>query len=154
MILIPFSPFAGGEWTTVSEYAPNSAGTVFGFANILAFASGVAAPYLVGILLDSSSGGSHRAQWNIVFYITAALYVFGALTFILFGTDVQQAWDRVGGSAGESTDAAAATAASATAENSSSDSSIGSKDTLDIDRVDVKVAIDHQQQLQEKKSPA
>ena len=91
MLLYGF--FTAGEWTIVSEYAPNFAGTVFGFANILAFASGVVAPYVVGVMLDADSANS-RQQWNTIFYITVGIYVFGGITFLIFGTDQQQDWDR------------------------------------------------------------
>ena len=85
--------FTAGEWTIVSEYAPNFAGTVFGFANILAFAAGVFAPYFVGILLDSDTQSSSE-QWNLIFYITVIIYVVGGVVFVIFGTDKQQPWDR------------------------------------------------------------
>jgi len=92
-----YSPLSctGGEWTTVSEFAPNSAGAVFGFTNILAFAHCVIAPYIVGIRLDSESGASQQDKWNLIFYITAAIYVLGYTVFLIFGTDIQQSWDKI-----------------------------------------------------------
>lgn len=85
--------FTGGEWSTGSEYAPNSAGIVFGISNCLAFAMGVIAPLVVGIMLDADAGQS-RSQWNIIFYITAAIYAIGPIPFLFFGTDQQQKWDK------------------------------------------------------------
>lgn len=86
--------FTAGEWTTGSEYAPNSAGTVFGVANSLAFVMGVVAPYLVGILLDSEHADS-RSQWNLIFYLTAGIYTVGLIPFLFFGTVQQQWWDKL-----------------------------------------------------------
>ena len=92
MLLMGFT--RGGEWTLISEYAPNSVSTVFCFANILAFAMGMTAPYVVGILLDSDPTTNCQATWNVVFYCTAALLAFGGVTFALLGTDKQQEWDK------------------------------------------------------------
>ncbi|KAF7493862.1 Sialin [Sarcoptes scabiei] len=85
--------FSAGEWTIIAEYAPNFAGTVFGFANILAFSMGIIAPYIVGVLLDSQIDNDHQ-QWNIIFYIAVIIYVIGGSTFVLCATDKQQDWDR------------------------------------------------------------
>ena len=76
----------------------------------------MAAPYLVGILLDN---GNSRQQWNLIFFVTAGLYVFGAITFILFGTDKQQSWDNP----------------SSTGDDSGS---VGSEDTIDFDKLNDK----------------
>lgn len=126
--MLLYGCFTGGEWTTISEYAPNSAGTVFGFANILAFASGVFAPYIVGILLDSENA-SNRDQWNLIFYITAGIYLFGAITFMLFGTDRQQAWDRAPDQQPQQQ--------LQPSNNGDSFDSIGSDDTVDIEKLKV-----------------
>lgn len=95
MAMMLYGFFSAGEWTIISEYAPNFAGTVFGMANILAFAMGVVAPYIVGVLLDDkNSNHTDMQQWNKVFYIAVIIYVIGGLTFLLFATDQQQTWDR------------------------------------------------------------
>ncbi len=85
--------FTGGEWSTGSEFAPNSAGVVFGVSNMLAFAMGVVAPLLVGVLLDVD-GAQVRTQWAAIFYGTAVFYVLGLLPFLVFGTVTQQEWDK------------------------------------------------------------
>ena len=129
--MLVYGCFTGGEWSTISEYAPNSAGTVFGFANILAFASGVFSPYLVGIVLDSESGGSGLEQWNLIFYITVGVYVFGAVIFIVFGTDQQQQWDKM-------TEVMTVTSDRSTNHHDDhiiSNIYIGSKDVLDFDKL-------------------
>ena len=33
-----------------------------------------------------------RAQWQIIFYISAAIIVFGSLFYLVFGTGVEQEW--------------------------------------------------------------
>lgn len=91
--MITYGFFTGGEWTTGSEFAPNSAGVVFGVSNMLAFAMGVVAPLLVGVLLDVE-GAAARSQYAAVFYGTAVFYVLGLIPFLIFGTDQQQDWDK------------------------------------------------------------
>lgn len=85
--------FTAGEWTIVSEYAPNFAGTLFGIGNILAFSMGVVAPYLVGIILDNVDEAT-QSQWNKIFIITVAIYLIGGFVFLFLATDKQQSWDR------------------------------------------------------------
>lgn len=86
--------YSGGEWTLVSDYAPNFSGTVFGFVGILSYLTGVLVPHMVGVILDSPIGTLNQ-KWNNIFYITSLMYLFGAITFIAFGTDKQQSWDKI-----------------------------------------------------------
>lgn len=123
--------FTGGEWTTISDYAPNFAGTIFGFANILAFAMAVLAPYLVGVLLDSSQTSS-RSQWNIIFYITFAVYTFGGITYLFFGTDQQQDWDKVGQSKKDDSEQEAEEYSSDTESSASSATFTGDSETSTV----------------------
>ena len=39
-----------------------------------------------------------RHNWNIVFYTTAAFYLFGAIAFEMLGTAQRQPWARIGDS--------------------------------------------------------
>ncbi|XP_054160050.1 putative inorganic phosphate cotransporter [Oppia nitens] len=91
MFLFGFG-FAGGEYAAIPEYAPNYAGTVFGVTNTLASTTGFMAPLFVGLLLDYGEASGVRHQWNIVWYTSAAVYIFGALVYELFGTAEPQHW--------------------------------------------------------------
>ena len=91
--LCSYGMFTGGEWPIISEFAPNSSGVIFGIANAFAVAAGILGPYIVGVILGEDKT-QHLTKWNIVFYTTAAVFVFGAVTFILFGTSDQQPWDK------------------------------------------------------------
>ncbi|KAI7685869.1 Sialin, partial [Sarcoptes scabiei] len=84
--------FTAGEWTMISEYAPNNVGTVSGAAHILGLIMGFLAPYIVGIILDSNLGDL-QFKWNLNFYITSVLYLLGYLAFLILGTVRQQQWD-------------------------------------------------------------
>jgi len=71
------------------DLAPNYAGTLMGLTNTLATVAGILGPEVVGALTYHEST---RAQWQKVFYIAAALYGFGAATFVVFGSGELQDW--------------------------------------------------------------
>ncbi|XP_027194334.2 sialin-like [Dermatophagoides pteronyssinus] len=83
----------GGEWTMVSDYAPNFVGTVSGITLMLGFINGILAPYIVGLILDSTIASTIIQRWHIAFLISAFYYIFALIIFIIFGTDQQQYWD-------------------------------------------------------------
>lgn len=93
--LIYVGMLTGGEFSLIPCFAPNHCGSVVGIVNFLPFSMGIVAPYLVGIILDSSvTGETLNDKWNLIFYITSALYVFGWIFFVIFATDQQQEWDK------------------------------------------------------------
>ncbi|KAH7639660.1 sialin [Dermatophagoides farinae] len=94
MAMLSYGFFTGGEWTMISEYAPNFVGVVSGFIHILGFMSGFLAPYIVGVILDSNIG-DERFKWNVAFWISAALYFIGYLAFWFLCTVEQQNWDKI-----------------------------------------------------------
>lgn len=93
-VMLLYGLYTGGEWSTIAEYAPHSAGVIFGFSSILSFSQGVIAPYLIGVLLDASPEGDRLSSWSTIFYLTTGIYTFGAVVFLLGGTDVHQEWDK------------------------------------------------------------
>ncbi|RWS27439.1 Sialin-like protein [Leptotrombidium deliense] len=80
----------GGELLIVTEFAPAYSGTIFGFANCFGSITGILAPLFVGILLDENVHDRHN--WNLVFYVSAALYAVGALVFVVFATAKPTKW--------------------------------------------------------------
>lgn len=92
-VMLFYGCYTGGEWTTISEYACNSAGLIFGLTSFFSFACGIGAPYLIGAMLDATAAdSSQRATWNLIFYITAGIYTFGAVVFLIFGTGKSTIW--------------------------------------------------------------
>ncbi|CAG2110653.1 unnamed protein product [Medioppia subpectinata] len=85
----------GGEYPIIPEYAPEFTGTVFGITNTLASSMGFLAPIIVGQILDTEHNSETRKKWDIVFYVTAAFYLLGALFFEIFGSAERQPWARV-----------------------------------------------------------
>ncbi|KAL0275646.1 UNVERIFIED_CONTAM: hypothetical protein PYX00_003443 [Menopon gallinae] len=72
------------------DIAPNFSGTIFGLANTLSSLGGFLSTLMVGTLTkDNQTYG----QWQVVFWILSATYIFGGLTFVIFGTGELQSWN-------------------------------------------------------------
>ncbi|CAG2105257.1 unnamed protein product [Medioppia subpectinata] len=80
----------GGEFSMISEYAPDFSGTVFGIAATLSVFPAFLAPYVVGLILDDSPNDISR--WNVVFYITIGVYILGTVVFLVFASAEPQPW--------------------------------------------------------------
>ncbi|XP_063365902.1 sialin [Cydia amplana] len=72
------------------DIAPNFSGTIFGMANTLSSLGGWLSTFMVGELTKQHNT---YAQWQIVFFILAGVYVVGALSFICFGSGELQPWN-------------------------------------------------------------
>ncbi|KAJ6640943.1 putative inorganic phosphate cotransporter [Pseudolycoriella hygida] len=69
------------------DLAPNYAGTLMGITNCCANIMSIIAPLVVGLIVKDES---NIEQWRIVFFISAGVYFFGNLLFVIFSkTDVQ-----------------------------------------------------------------
>jgi len=66
-------------------------GIVMGFANTIANISGFVAPTMVGVMTHKHNT---QEQWQIIFYISAAIYTLGSTIFILFGSGNEQEWNK------------------------------------------------------------
>ncbi|XP_076803041.1 sialin-like isoform X1 [Clavelina lepadiformis] len=71
------------------DIAPKYGGIVYGISNTVANISGFLAPQVVGLLLLD---GNNLGQWQLVFWISAAFYLFGAVMYLIFGSGVEQSW--------------------------------------------------------------
>ncbi|KAL3863143.1 hypothetical protein ACJMK2_004912 [Sinanodonta woodiana] len=72
------------------DIAPGLAGILFGIANSIAAVTGFLSPVATGNLTKHHS----REEWQIVFYISSAIYVFGAAFYIIFASGTVQDWAR------------------------------------------------------------
>jgi len=70
----------------------NYAATVFAIGNTVAMTCGFITPLVIGIILEASD--QTRRQWGYVFYLSAAIHVFGAIVFNIFGSAERQDWDK------------------------------------------------------------
>ncbi|XP_002734661.1 sialin-like [Saccoglossus kowalevskii] len=87
---VSFSGFqyGGGFLVNHVDIAPKYAGVLLGITNTTATISGILAPYVIGTITVNQT----QEEWQIVFYIAACIYTFGAVFFIIFGKGEVQDW--------------------------------------------------------------
>lgn len=64
------------------DLSPNFAGTMMSITNCAATVTSIIAPLICGVIVSEESSAY---QWNIVFYVSAAIYFLGNLVFVIFG---------------------------------------------------------------------
>ena len=62
-------------------------------ANFIGNLQGFVSPQVTGLIINHHNDLHH---WKIVFYIAAAIDLFGALIFVIFGSAEEQAWSQLG----------------------------------------------------------
>ncbi|KAK2145734.1 hypothetical protein LSH36_660g02057 [Paralvinella palmiformis] len=75
------------------DIAPPFAGTLMGLTNAVATIPGFLGPQVVGALTKDNAS---RGQWQIVFFIAAAIYVLGSLLFLVLASGEEQIWAHSG----------------------------------------------------------
>lgn len=77
-----------GYFINHGDIAPAFAGTLFGITNTAATVPGILAPYVVAALTTHGN----REEWQMAFYIAAAVYFFGAAFYVVMGQGEIQPW--------------------------------------------------------------
>ncbi|XP_050586505.1 putative inorganic phosphate cotransporter isoform X2 [Bombus affinis] len=72
------------------DISPNFAGTLMSITNCIASIIAIIAPIVCGIITKDEKDVT---QWNIVFYLSAAIYILGNLMFVIFGSTEIQPWN-------------------------------------------------------------
>ena len=67
-----------GSWSTCMDVGGKYAGTVSGSMNMMGAFGGMAAPFVIGWLLDETG-----RNWSITFWISGAVYFLGGLCWLL-----------------------------------------------------------------------
>uniref|UniRef100_A0A2C9LUT7 Major facilitator superfamily (MFS) profile domain-containing protein n=1 Tax=Biomphalaria glabrata TaxID=6526 RepID=A0A2C9LUT7_BIOGL len=80
--------YGGGLYMNAGDIAPSYAGVIYGISNTAATIPGFLAPLTIGLLTPDQT----QHQWRMVFYISAAIYVFGTVVFVAFSDGNLQAW--------------------------------------------------------------
>ncbi|GIY87854.1 putative inorganic phosphate cotransporter [Caerostris darwini] len=78
-----------GYNVTHVDMSPEFASTLFGISSTVAYACGIFAPTLVGLL---TSDGETIPEWNRVFFSIAVIYVICGVFFNVFGSAEKQPW--------------------------------------------------------------
>jgi len=75
------------------DIAPRYASLLLGITNCFATIPGILSPLVVGFVTTNET----QEEWRIVFYISAAIYAFGTVFFLVFSTGVKQPWADLNG---------------------------------------------------------
>lgn len=73
------------------DIAPVNASILFGIVNTYGTIPGIISPIIAGYVISTDNPTAE--QWRIIFYITASLYLFGAIFFMIFASGLRQPWD-------------------------------------------------------------
>ncbi|XP_018497253.1 sialin [Galendromus occidentalis] len=79
----------GGQNPMPLDMAPNFAGTLMGITNGFGNLSGMAAPLITGWVIQHNDT---LTQWRKLFLLASAIYSFGAVQFVIFGSAELQPW--------------------------------------------------------------
>lgn len=79
----------GGQSPLALDIAPDFAGTVMGIVNCMGNLSGMLAPLVTGYFIEHDES---LAQWRKLFLLASAIYTFGAISFVLFGSAAVEEW--------------------------------------------------------------
>lgn len=84
--------FGGFAWSGFSvnhlDIAPQYASILMGISNTFATIPGIISPTLTGVIVQHQS----PTEWKVVFYISAAIYLAGAMFYGLFASGERQKW--------------------------------------------------------------
>ncbi|XP_046735529.1 sialin [Diprion similis] len=86
------------------DIAPNFAGTLVAITNTFATIPGLIVPVFVGYV---TNGNKTIEAWRIIFFVTVALYIVEILAYTIFGSGVEQPWNKIGTSRHKPQDQAA-----------------------------------------------
>ncbi|XP_071147741.1 sialin-like isoform X2 [Mytilus edulis] len=71
------------------DIAPAYAGILFGISNALSAIGGFVSPIIVG---EITKEAQTRTEWQFVFYMSAGIYIFGAIFYVIFASGDLQPW--------------------------------------------------------------
>ncbi|XP_072745687.1 putative inorganic phosphate cotransporter isoform X2 [Anoplolepis gracilipes] len=72
------------------DLSPNFAGTMMSITNCFATITAIIAPLICGLIVTDET---NVYQWNIVFYVSAAIFFLGNLIFMIWGKGEVQWWN-------------------------------------------------------------
>ncbi|XP_050743876.1 putative inorganic phosphate cotransporter isoform X1 [Drosophila biarmipes] len=79
-----------GSILTIIDMSPNHSGMLMAIVNGIGNLFPLLTPLLVGVIVTDPGS---RSQWQIVFAMTAVVFFFGNLVYLIWGTTDLQLWD-------------------------------------------------------------
>lgn len=87
---------AGGDVPVAGEMTSNFPATIYAIGNMCGCTTGFLSPYVVGVILESKEAHDNLiGLWSQIFFLSAAIAIFGALIFISFASATKQPWDNI-----------------------------------------------------------
>lgn len=80
--------YGAGFLVNYNDIAGPFSGIVFGIGNTFATIPGIIAPYLVGVITKNQK----QEEWRIVFFITAGVYLIGAIVLLILSSGEVESW--------------------------------------------------------------
>ncbi|XP_014212241.1 putative inorganic phosphate cotransporter [Copidosoma floridanum] len=74
------------------EISPNYAGIIMSFTNFFGNVMGVLGPNVYSFVVEDVK---NPQQWDVIFLITASLYIVSNAIFVVFGTSKKQPWNEI-----------------------------------------------------------
>lgn len=75
------------------DIAPQYAAILMGISNTIGTIPGIVSPAITGVIVKDGT----EAEWQMVFLITAGVYMAGAVSYGLLASGERQAWSRIEG---------------------------------------------------------
>jgi len=82
---------ATGYAVNILDIAPKFAGVIIGFSNVFGSMPGFISPMIVGYLTTQNTA----QEWQLIFWITAGVYLFGVVFFAFTVSGELQPWNKV-----------------------------------------------------------
>lgn len=74
------------------DIAPQFASILMGITNTFATIPGIVSPLLTGVIVTSDDQETMKSEWRIVFFISASIYLVGAVVYWIFCSGEAQPW--------------------------------------------------------------
>lgn len=89
--IVLFSFINGGEVQLPSELSLDFAGTIYAIGNCVGSSTGFIVPRIHSLIVEDVG---NRAEWNVYFYVAAAVTFTGGLIFLIFGKNDLQDYSK------------------------------------------------------------
>lgn len=97
--MLVYGIHSGGDTPLITDMTNKYTGTVLAIANTVGSMGGIAAPIIIGYIINSNEYSLYL--WSYAFYSGAVLNFFGIVLFLLWADPSIQSWDNDNGNYNE-----------------------------------------------------